>query len=95
MFVDALVFVGLMSLLATLGTVTIVFIKRHQYKSAQPSIPLDRIAQQLASLQETVEATAIEVERIAEGQRFTTKLLADRSQLPVAPQVGGRANTPH
>ncbi len=34
----------------------------------------------LEHLQQSVDAIAIEVERIAEGQRFTTKLLAERSE---------------
>jgi hypothetical protein len=33
----------------------------------------------LRQLQESVDAMAIELERISEGQRFTTKLLAERS----------------
>jgi hypothetical protein len=37
------------------------------------------VTPQLRQLQESVDAMAIEVERISEGQRFTTKLLADRS----------------
>src|SRR6266516_955159 len=32
----------------------------------------------LARVERIVEATAIEVERISEGQRFTTKLLSER-----------------
>ena len=32
----------------------------------------------LARVERIVEATAIEIERISEGQRFTTKLLSDR-----------------
>ena len=31
-------------------------------------------------LEQAVEAIAVEVERVAEGQRFVTKLLAERSQ---------------
>ncbi|MDB4881398.1 MAG: hypothetical protein JWL95_164 [Gemmatimonadetes bacterium] len=34
----------------------------------------------LARLEQAVEAIAIEVERISEGQRFTTKLLSERAQ---------------
>lgn len=34
----------------------------------------------LARLQSSVDAIAIEVERISEGQRFTTKLLSERSE---------------
>ena len=33
----------------------------------------------LARLEQAVESIAIEVERISEGQRFTTKLLTDRA----------------
>jgi hypothetical protein len=33
----------------------------------------------LARLEQAVEAIAIEVERISEGQRFTTKLLTERA----------------
>ena len=32
----------------------------------------------LAQMQQAIDAIAVEVERISEGQRFTTKLLADR-----------------
>jgi hypothetical protein len=33
----------------------------------------------LAQMQQAIDAIAVEVERISEGQRFTTKLLAERS----------------
>ncbi len=35
----------------------------------------------LAQLQTSIDSVAVEVERISEGQRFTTKLLADKSTL--------------
>ena len=34
----------------------------------------------LARLEQAVDSIAIEIERISEGQRFTTKLLAERAQ---------------
>ncbi len=34
----------------------------------------------LGRLEQAVDAIAVEIERIAEGQRFTTRLLADRAQ---------------
>jgi hypothetical protein len=37
------------------------------------------LQERLARVEHIVEATAIEIERISEGQRFTTKLLSDRS----------------
>jgi hypothetical protein len=36
------------------------------------------LQERLARVERIVEATAIEIERISEGQRFTTKLLSDR-----------------
>lgn len=39
-----------------------------------------QIEQRLATIEHAIESVAVEVERISEGQRFTTKLLADRAQ---------------
>lgn len=41
----------------------------------------DDTARRLAAIEQAVEAVAVEVERISEGQRFTTKLLADREKV--------------
>jgi hypothetical protein len=52
---------------------------------------------QLAQLGQMVEAIAIEVERVSEGQRFTTRLLADRMPVGAAelrPRAPG-VITPH
>jgi hypothetical protein len=38
----------------------------------------------LERIEQAIDAMAVEVERIAEGQRFVTKLLADRGQERVA-----------
>lgn len=38
------------------------------------------VDQRLAAIEQAIEAVAVEVERISEGQRFTTKLLADKVQ---------------
>ena len=35
----------------------------------------------LARVEQIVESTAIEIERISEGQRFTTKLLSDKTTI--------------
>jgi len=41
------------------------------------------VEQRLARIEHSVDAIAIEVERISEGQRFTTKLFAERAGEPV------------
>ena len=50
-------------------------------------------------MQQSLDAVAVEVERISEGQRFTTKLLADRVQAEqvrnVSPAEPIRRTTPH
>jgi hypothetical protein len=44
--------------------------------SRNPRIP-DEVASRLERMEQALEAVAIEVERISEGQRFTTKLLSE------------------
>ena len=49
----------------------------------------------LARLEQAVDAIALEVERISEGQRFTTKLLSEQSRpAPTPVQRHLSANTP-
>ena len=46
-----------------------------------PQIPA-HVSARLERIDQSLEAIALEVERISEGQRFTTKLLAERSPTP-------------
>jgi hypothetical protein len=55
----------------------------------------DRLAERLEHIELTVEATAIEVERISEANRFMAKLLADRSAPPMPASRPERVITPH
>jgi hypothetical protein len=50
----------------------------------------------LARLEVAVESIAVEVERISEGQRFTTRLLNEQAQRAM-PSLNrpGRVDTPH
>jgi hypothetical protein len=96
-FDELLVFAGLM---ATLGSLTKIVLALAQRRKGVPdALPaaLNEISQRLAHLEQAVDTTALEVERIAEGQRFTTRLLADRN--PSAAGGGGvdraRVTTPH
>lgn len=43
------------------------------------SLPADAISARLKKIEEIVEATSVEVERIAEAQRFQSRLLADKA----------------
>ncbi len=57
------------------------------------SVPSE-VTTQLTQLAQAVDAIALEVERISEGQRFTTKLLADQrehSRTILSPVAGERS----
>lgn len=45
-------------------------------ESKRPALPPE-VASRLERMEQSIDAIAVEVERISEGQRFTTKLLAD------------------
>jgi len=52
--------------------------KRKELEASRaPADPM--AAERLARIEHAVEAIAIEVERISEGQRFVTKLMAERA----------------
>jgi hypothetical protein len=55
------------------------FARRMDRKTEFKSVAGPDLTPQIRQLQESVDAMAIEMERISEGQRFTAKLLADRS----------------
>jgi hypothetical protein len=50
--------------------------RRMDAESRNPRIP-DEVTSRLERMEQALEAVAIEVERISEGQRFTTKLLSE------------------
>jgi hypothetical protein len=65
------------------------FARRMDRKAAPSQIPPE-VSSQLQQLAQSVDAIALEVERISEGQRFTTRLLteqrdATRHALPAGP----------
>ena len=52
--------------------------------------------ERMTRLEQAVDAIAFEVERISEGQRFTTRLLSEQSRADTAsPRRELSANTPH
>lgn len=56
------------------------YIRRQESTALRP--PTDGEANmRLARIETAIESMAVEVERISEGQRFTTKLLAERQAL--------------
>jgi hypothetical protein len=58
-------------------------VRRWDRTDARPAIPADTTAR-LERIEQAVDAMSIEVERIAEGQRFVTRMLSERSPERVA-----------
>jgi hypothetical protein len=59
---------------------------RRMENESKASIPLE-VTSRLERMEQAIDAIAVEVERISEGQRFTTKLLSENSKpaaLPVS-----------
>ena len=56
------------------------FARRIDRSKVAPSVGGPDLTPQIRQLQDSVDAMAIELERISEGQRFTAKLLAEKSR---------------
>lgn len=54
---------------------------RIERKPMGASVPSD-VSLRLERMEQSIDAIAVEIERISEGQRFTTKLLAERVAPP-------------
>jgi|APMI01.1.fsa_nt_gi hypothetical protein len=66
---------GMVAITTIFGPIMKALGRRLEQRGAPAPADLSR---RLGAIEQAVEAVAVEVERISEGQRFTTKLLADR-----------------
>jgi HPt (histidine-containing phosphotransfer) domain-containing protein len=55
------------------------YARRLEREPREPAVPPE-LQSRLERMEQALDSIAIEVERISEGQRFTTKLLAERSK---------------
>jgi hypothetical protein len=58
--------------------------------SRDAAAPPPELASRLDRIEQGIDAMAIEVERISEGQRFTTRLMSEMRGLPAPNPMGGR-----
>ena len=93
--------VFLNALLIVMGTVAFVaslsVLRRiYEIRSARrPQVDLGGMQARLERIESIVEATAVEVERISEANRFMSKLLADPMRGPASAKPAERVITPH
>lgn len=64
------------TLIVTVGR---IFTRGQRAVPAADNATLARLDDRLTRMEQAIDAVAVEVERISEGQRFTTRLLSDRS----------------
>jgi hypothetical protein len=70
----------LMIVVLSIGVPLVVALnKRWERQSQLPKMPSD-MTDRLTRMEQAIDAMAVEIERISEGQRFTTKLLAEGQQ---------------
>jgi hypothetical protein len=74
------IIIGSIGALGYMGTALMRSFGRTKQSAA---LPPQRYEEQFAQLQQSIDAIAVEVERIAEAQRFSTKLLSDGARVPV------------
>lgn len=91
---EFMVFAGLMATLGSLTKIILSIVNRKRSLPEGTNAALTDIAQRLGRLEQAVDATAVEVERISEAQRFTTKLLVDKGR-PGQELTKPKAITPH
>jgi hypothetical protein len=72
-------------LVGSLSAITVGLVRGVQSKPKRLNAP-DAQSLQLEQLQQSVDAIAVEVERIAEAQRFSAKLLAERAEPAALPR---------
>jgi hypothetical protein len=63
----------------TLSQVLRIWLNRPK-RTVLPQADLTEIRDGIGQLQQAVDAIAVEVERLSEGQRFTTKLLSEQAR---------------
>jgi hypothetical protein len=77
---EALLAAAFVVVVITSGVVAIALIAlRAQRSKGLGSAELGALNDRLARIEQAIDAMAVETERISEGQRFTTKLLSEKS----------------
>lgn len=93
---ELMVFIGLMATLGCITKIILTALTRRKPLLKESSLAtLEEIGQRLARMEQSLDAAAVEVERISEAQRFTTKLLTEKGQQGLADSPRAKVITPH
>lgn len=87
-----LVPLGAFLMITTIVTTVIKSRERLRLMERETLLPSQgETAMRLERIEQAIEAMAVEVERISEGQRFVTRLLAERGKDTAALSAGDRS----
>ena len=73
----------LMIIVLAIGVPLVRALGRRWEKEARPRGDIE-VSQRLAHIEQAIDAMSLEIERISEGQRFVTRMLADKSPERIA-----------
>jgi hypothetical protein len=94
-----LAFAASMAFLGCFTAIVLTVIKRRSPRLAEPDLGrrLDEISDRLSRIDGGVDTMAVEIERISEAQRFTARVLAERSGTgaPISDKSRIGSTTPH
>lgn len=82
----AVVAVIIVGMVGSLSGILVWMMRGLKQKTSARELADPLYEQRFDQLQQSVDAIAVEVERIAEAQRFSAKLLAERSETPALPR---------
>jgi hypothetical protein len=83
----AIVAVVIVGMIGSLAAITQWLVRGLNKKPPARELPnVLQMEQRFDQLQQSVDAIAVEVERIAEAQRFSAKLLAEKRETPALPR---------
>jgi hypothetical protein len=83
----AVVAVVIVCMVGALSAIVVGLVRGLAKKSTPREFPnVLQFEQRFDQLQQSVDAIAVEVERIAEAQRFSAKLLAQKGEIPSLPR---------
>ena len=78
--------VGIIFVVAPMVIGSVIMMMRRGLRPPPPPVPKE-LAERLERMEHGIEAVALEVERIGEGQRFVTQLMSDRAQRAALPET--------
>jgi hypothetical protein len=75
----AMIFAFITAIVLVVSIASIVT-KAIERRGVRPTKELTEMGERLARIEQAMESVAIEIERISEGQRFTTRILSERTR---------------